>query len=162
MIAIDEIITSDVITVKTGTPIYEALNILTRNRVSGAPVVDDDNHVVGMLSERDLLRILVERDIRVNDIVDDFMSKKVVTFNDDEDAIDICKVFINSAFRRVPILRDNQLVGIVSRKDCIYAMAEAQRKLQEFPNIDETVLRYVLTEKERQRLRNRLARKNVH
>ncbi len=159
MISIQEVLTRDVITIKIGTPVYEALNILTKNRVSGAPVVDHDHRLVGMLSERDLLKILIEKAISVHDLVDDYMSRRIVSFKETDDAVDICRTFIHCQFRRIPIVRDGKLVGIISRKDCVAAIAEAQKKLEEFYSVREADLRFAITEKERQRMRNQLARR---
>lgn len=159
MISIQDILTRNVITVKLGTPVYEALNILTKNRVSGAPVVDNANRLVGMLSERDILKLLLEKSISVHDIVDDYMSKRIISFTDTDDVTDICKTFVHCHFRRIPILRDGRLIGIVSRKDCVTAFTDAQKVLEEFYNVRESDLKHVLTEKERQRMRNQFARR---
>ena len=159
MISIQEVLTTDVVKIRIGTPVYEALQILTSNRISGAPVVDYDDRLVGMLSERDLLKILIEKSISVHDLVDDYMSRRVVSFKETDDAVDICRTFIHCQFRRIPIVNDGKLVGIISRKDCVQAISEAQRKLEEFYNVRDIDLRFAVTEKERQRMRNQLARR---
>jgi len=124
--------TKEVITVKPSISIYEALNLLTKKEISGLPVVDDDNHIVGMLTEKDVLRLMIDEKIRVNATVDEYMSRKVYSFNEDESPITVCKFFIKSHIRRVPITRNKKLVGIVARRDIIQLIMEARMNIADF------------------------------
>ena len=124
--------TIGVITVKADTLIYEALYLLAKNKVSGLPVVNDENEVVGVLSEKDVLRILVDRKLDLKSTVDDYMSHDVICFKEYDNAFDVCQFFIRSNIRRVPIVRDNKLVGIVSRADIIPLILEAKNKISNF------------------------------
>ena len=132
MLPIHSIMTTEVITVSADTPIYEALDLLSRHRISGIPVVDQSRCVVGILSEKDVLRILIDRKLGILSTVEDYMSRDVICFAENDSAIDICKFFIRSNIRRVPIVRDNVLVGIVSRADIISLILEAKNKISNF------------------------------
>ena len=132
MLPLKSIMTVGVISVKPDTPIYEALYLLAKNKISGMPVVNEDEHVVGVLSEKDVLRILVDRKLDVKSTVDDYMSRDIICFTEEDSAIDVCKFFIRSNIRRVPIIRDNKLVGIVSRADIIPLILEAKNKISNF------------------------------
>ena len=132
MLPVKSIMTIGVITVNPETPIYEALSLLAKNEISGLPVIDDEEHVVGVLSEKDVLRILVDKSLDVKSTVDDYMSRDVICFSEEDSAIDICKFFIRSNIRRVPIVRDNKLVGIVSRADIIPLILEAKNKISNY------------------------------
>ena len=132
MLPLKSIMTVRVITVKVDTPIYEALYLLAKNKISGIPVVDDEEHVVGVLSEKDVLRILVDKKLDVKSTVDDYMSRDVICFKEEDSAIDVCKFFIRNNIRRVPIVSDNKLVGIVSRADIIPLILEARNKISNF------------------------------
>jgi len=132
MLSIHSIMTTDVITVKAATPIYEALNLLEKHKVSGMPVVNDDNHVVGILSEKDVLKILIDKKLDVKSTVSDYMSRDVVCFTEQDKAIDICKFFIRSNKRRVPIVKEKKLVGVVSRGDIIPLILEAKKQISDF------------------------------
>ena len=132
MLPLKSIMTIGVITVKADTPIYEALYLLAKNKISGIPVVDDEEQVVGVLSEKDVLKILFDKKLDVNSTVDDYMSRDVICFTEEDGAIDVCKFFIRSNIRRVPIVKDNKLVGIVSRADIIPLILEAKNKISNF------------------------------
>ena len=132
MLPLKSIMTIGVITVKADTPIYEALYLLAKNKISGIPVVDDEEQVVGVLTEKDVLRILVDKKLDVKSMVDDYMSHDVICFTEEDSAIDVCKFFIRSNIRRVPIVKDNKLVGIVSRADIIPLILEAKNKISNF------------------------------
>ncbi len=132
MFAIKTIMTTEVVSLHSGTPIYEALDLLTRHQVSGIPVLNDNDNVIGVLSEKDVLRILVDDHLDVKKTVDDYMSRNVICFKEEDSAIDVCKFFIHSNIRRVPIVRDSKLVGVVSRADIIPLILEAKNKISDF------------------------------
>ena len=130
--SVTSIMTTNVISVMPNTPIYEALDLLAKHRISGLPVVDEDENVVGILSEKDVLRILIDRKLGLLSIVEDYMSRNVISFSEEDSAIEICKFFIRNNIRRVPIVRDGRLVGIVSRADIIRLILEAKDKISNF------------------------------
>ena len=132
MIPIQSIMSTDVKYVKSSTPIYEALNLLTKYKVSGLPVVDDSINVVGILSEKDVLELLLKPKPGNYQTVEDYMSRNVICFTEEDDAIDICRFFVGSHIRRVPILRDGKLIGIVSRRDIVKVIHEAHEKMSDF------------------------------
>ena len=132
MLSVKSIMITDVISVKPDTPLYEALTLLTKHKISGMPVVDEEQRVVGLLSEKDVLRILVDRKLEIKSTVADYMSKAVISFSEDASAFDICQFFIRSHVRRVPIVKDCKLVGIVSRGDLIPLILEAKTKISNF------------------------------
>jgi len=117
------IMTTDVISVKRDVPIGRAIEILVENDLTALPVVDEDMALLGIVSEKDVLGLLsdLEDDLAK---VEDFITTDVVSFSEDEDMIAICECLVNSHFRRVPIVADGKLVGIVSRKDIIKYILE--------------------------------------
>ncbi|MBW8036026.1 MAG: CBS domain-containing protein [Planctomycetes bacterium] len=117
------IMTTNVIAVKRDTPIGRAIEILVDKDVTGLPVINDDMTLAGMITEKDVLRLIsdLEDDSAK---VEDFMSKDVVSFDQDEDIIAICECLVNANFRRVPILSEGKLVGIVSRRDIVKYILE--------------------------------------
>ncbi len=131
MIPIKTIMTKKVLSVQKNTPIYEALNQLTKAQVSGLPVLDNQMKVVGILSEKDVLKILIDKKFDVKNTVDEYMTREVISFTEEDDAIDICKFFLNSHIRRVPIVKDGKLVGIVSRHDIVNLILEAKSKMDD-------------------------------
>ncbi|MBF0385267.1 MAG: CBS domain-containing protein [Candidatus Omnitrophica bacterium] len=124
-----EIMTKKVIAVKPDTPIYEAIEMLVKFHISGIPVVDKDKNVVGLISEWDMLRLLSDEKIDKNATVNDFMTADVITFDEESSAVEICEFFRRSNKRRVPIVRNNKLIGIVSRHDILKVILDLRKKL---------------------------------
>jgi CBS domain-containing protein len=115
--------TSDVITVTRQTPISQVIKILIENDITGLPVVDENMTLVGIISEKDVLNVLLSE--KADSLkVDDFMTKDVVGFEQDADFITICECLLNNNFRRVPILAKGKLVGIISRRDLMKYICE--------------------------------------
>ncbi|MFH0907689.1 MAG: CBS domain-containing protein [bacterium] len=102
--------------------IFDAIAILLRNRISGAPVVDEQNHVVGVLSEKDCLRVFVSGAIHqlAGGIVADYMSKGAVTIEPDDDLFKVADIFLKNSFRRLPVVEKGVLMGQVSRRDVLF------------------------------------------
>lgn len=129
MFKVKEIMKTDVLTVKRKTEIYEAINILVENNITGLPVVNDDMTVAGIISEKDVLRLLYDMEDKPGN-VEDFMTKDVVCFDEEESLIDITEHLIRNDFRRVPILKEGKLVGILSRKDVISCILRLRHKIK--------------------------------
>lgn len=118
MFKVKETMSRDVITVKETTPLNEALNLLLKENITGLPVVSGDMFLIGMVSEKDMLKLLYDSQTE-NKLVSDVMTREVVSFDEDTDLFDVCECLIKNNFKRVPILSQSKLVGIVSRKDII-------------------------------------------
>jgi len=132
MISITEIMSKDIVTIEQEAPIYEALDLLSKRKISGIPVINEQNNIVGILTEKDVLKILIDKNLGVKTTVSQYMTREVICFTEDDNAFDICKFFIRSNIRRVPILKDGKIVGIVSRRDIVELILEAQRKISDF------------------------------
>ncbi len=131
MIPVSSIMTREIVTVQPETPVFEALDLLRRHKISGMPVVNHNAQVVGILSEKDLLHILLEKNVDVCPKVEDYMTREVICFTESDDAVEICKFFMRSNIRRVPIVEAGVLVGIVSRRDILSLIMEANTKMSE-------------------------------
>ena len=122
-----EIMKTGVITVKRKTGIYEAIRILVKNNITGLPVVNDDMTLAGVISEKDVLRLLYDMEDKPGN-VEDFMTKDVISFDQEDSLIDVTESLIKNDFRRVPILEEGKLVGILSRKDVIACILKLRHK----------------------------------
>jgi CBS domain-containing protein len=112
------IMSTDVVSVARHTPITEVIELLVDRDITGIPVVNDDGTLAGIVTEKDILSLLA--DVRyASGTVEQYMTREVVTFDVDDDFIAICECLMKGDFRRVPILSDGKLVGIVSRHDII-------------------------------------------
>ena len=118
MLKAKDIMTKRVISVKTDTPIYDALKLIASYGISGLPVVDNDLTLVGIVSEKDVLSLFYNNDddeITVND----FMTQPPIFFDENESLLDICDFLRKNIFRRVPITSEGKLIGIISIRDVI-------------------------------------------
>jgi len=121
------IMTTNVAFVKRQTPIYEAIRILVEKNITGLPVVNDDMTLAGIISEKDVLKLLYDIEDKPGK-VEDFMTETPFSFDQEDSLIDVAECFIKNHFRRVPITSEGKLVGIVSRKDIIKYILKLRHK----------------------------------
>ncbi len=132
MSSIASVMKVDVVTVEKGTPVMDAIRKLVEHNFTGLPVVDRENRVVGIVSEKDVLTLAVSinenpEGAECNDLkVEDFMTKDVVCIEANESFTALCNCLMKNKFRRVPIVAKGKLVGIVSRKDIIAEIMSLQ------------------------------------
>jgi CBS domain-containing protein len=141
-----DVMTAKVVSVSTDTPVHELVRLLLRHRISAVPVVDDAGKVVGIVSEGDLLRpegahrrgarrswwleaILAGRAVGY-DKADGrtaaaIMTRDVITVNEDTPLNQIAELLERHHIKRVPVLRDGRLTGIVSRANLLHGLADA-------------------------------------
>jgi CBS domain-containing protein len=127
-----DFMTRSVICTREDMPIYDAIRILSNRNLTALPVVDADLRLVGLVSEKDVLRILYEKEDRLERTVGDYMTRKIISFDVNANLIDICDCLMEHPFRRVPITEHGRLVGIASTSDVIRAILKL--KHQELPD----------------------------
>ena len=166
MIRARDVMTSPVITVKATTTVKEVARLFLERRISATPVLDDQGKLVGIVSEGDLVHrseisterrrpwwlVLMAGDeglaaeyIRAHaKRVDDLMSRNVITAAPDTPLHEIAEMLEKYVIKRLPIVRDGQLVGIVSRANLVQAIATSGSKL-DVPLSDATIREKLLT-----------------
>ena len=128
MLPVREIMTTNVITARKDLPILDAAEIMVTNHITGIPVVDEDNNLIGILSEYDVLKLLKEATPDENRTINDFMTRDVTSFEETTPMIKIWEFFVaNPSKRRVPIVRDGKLVGVLSRGDIVKQIVKLMR-----------------------------------
>ncbi len=100
------------------TPLYEAMDLIARHHVTGLPVVDGGMNLLGIITEKDVLRHATSLEA-AQAPVESFMTRKVVSFDRKTSLYRICACLIEHDFHRVPILDGTRLVGIISRSDIL-------------------------------------------
>lgn len=114
----------DLVTVHPETSAYDAIVLLLKHQISGMPVVDAEGHLVGILSEKDCLKTLV--DAKYHDLptasVKDLMSGALQVVSPDTDILQVAEIFLNNRFRRLPVVDGGELVGQISRRDVLRSM----------------------------------------
>ena len=105
--------------------IEEVIDTMIAKGISGAPVLDDHRKLVGIISEKDCLRLIVDQayhNLPMNSRkVSDYMTTKVKTLSSSSDVVEAANEFLNSSIRRMPIVDNGILVGQVSRRDILKA-----------------------------------------
>jgi len=106
--------------------ISEAIKFLNSHKISGAPVVDDRGNLVGILSEKDCLKVALQSTYYedwVGGSVSEYMTANVETVSDTASIVDLADKFLKSSYKRYPVLNeDGDLVGQISRSDVLRAL----------------------------------------
>jgi len=123
MLKAKAIMTTDVVAVTKDTDIYDAIHIMIARNITGLPVIDSERNLVGVVTEKDVLALLYNVEDRPGE-VQDYMTPAPVAFDQEDSIIEVAASLRDHPFRRVPILKDGKLVGVVSRKDIIRFMKE--------------------------------------
>ncbi|NLR94121.1 MULTISPECIES: CBS domain-containing protein [Flammeovirga] len=128
--SVEKYMTKKLIVFKPEQNIEEAMQVLVEEKISGAPVVNESGDLVGMLSEKDCLHIILESRYlnypASQGLVQDYMTKAVTTISSDKDVVEVAMIFENSSFRRYPIVKGGKLIGQVSRRDILRAACDLQ------------------------------------
>lgn len=108
------------------TEILRALHLMHENDISNAPVVDEREMLIGILSDRDCIRGVLQGTYHSEFAgqVRDFMSRKVETVGPDEGLIDAAQRLVALPHRLYPVVAGGDLVGVISRRDFISALTE--------------------------------------
>jgi CBS domain-containing protein len=113
------------VTVRPDQSINEVINIMIEKRISGAPVLDENRKLVGIISEKDCLRIVVDQAYHnlplSSPVVADYMTRNVKTLTPDSTVVDAATEFLNSPIRRMPVVENGVLIGQISRIDILRA-----------------------------------------
>lgn len=123
---ISDFMVQEVITFRKTTPINEAISVMLQRKISGAPIVDSRGKVLGMLSEKDCLRVLLDDGYyncpQCDHTVADYMTQEVYSLHPNTDLLTAARAFTTSNFRRFPVVdRQGYLMGQISRKDVLKA-----------------------------------------
>lgn len=137
-----EIMAKKLHTLRPDDDIATAVSMFLRNKISGAPVVDEAGHLIGVLSEKDCMRLLVgsffDGDNRVQaEQVEDFMTRDVRTIPSSMTILAVATLFHTTPYRRLPVVDDGELVGQVSRRDVLQAIEAMLRESPVTPAVSE-------------------------
>lgn len=113
--SISEIMETNVVSLNVKDSLKDALNTMMKENIGGIPITDGDGTVKAIISERDFVFLI--SGIVSGKNVEGYMSKKIVTAPSDMSIGAATKSMINHGFRRLPVLRDNVLIGIITASD---------------------------------------------
>ena len=128
-----ELMREDVVTIRDSDPIEEVLDVLVGEHIHGAPVVNDVGELVGVISQLDIYFGKMTRNgklkggTREDDLeqltVRDVMTAPAVSAVEDTDIVDLCRLMYRLRIHRVPIVREDRVLGIISSLDICNALA---------------------------------------
>jgi CBS domain-containing protein len=182
MKAID-VMVRDVITIGPDDSIADAAKLIADNDVSALPVVDDGGHLVGIISEGDLMSreeigaavhhpwwieavtpaatLAAEFAKSHGKRVEEVMSEHVITATEDAPLAEIAAILERNRIKRVPIVRDGELVGIVSRSNLVQALASNGGAASESSDASRTIRQEILSRLEQQQSWTDFGSRNV-
>jgi CBS domain-containing protein len=112
------------VTVRPDASVEEAIELLLDKEISGLPVVDDDDRLVGVITEFALLAVAYDRRVK-NHTVSQHMTRELVTVDVDDPISRVADLCIVHRVRRLPVMRDGRLAGVIARRDVLRALAES-------------------------------------
>lgn len=117
----------DVITIQPEETVKTAVATLTKHNIGALVVVDDAGQLTGILSERDVIRVASETDDVLTLTVADVMTRDVITGTPQDDVMSVASTMTEKRFRHLPIVKDNELIGIISIGDLMKAQRDQYR-----------------------------------
>lgn len=138
-----EIMTSPPITAAADLSIKDAIRLLDRHEITALPVIDEQERLVGIVSEADLLRNELVRDPRAHARADgeevepspktvaDVMTTGVLAVHESTDAADIARLMLDTGVKSIPVVHGQRVVGIVSRRDLIRVLAVTDDRIRD-------------------------------
>jgi CBS domain-containing protein len=118
MVTAKEIMTKQVVSTRPSCKVDEVTRVLYHHGMSGLPVLDDEKRVIGMVTEADILARTTGQDT-----IQDIMCAPAYTISEDTPLDEIAALLTDKKIKRVPVVREGRLVGIVSRADIVRALA---------------------------------------
>ena len=132
---VKELMTQTVLAVKKDVSLRKLVKLLDENRITGAPVVDDEGRLIGIVSGKDVIRA-IDQLIRVHISIDEVkdikgkynwvegvMTTRVISVSEEDDVRDVFRTMVQRKIHRVPVVRDGKPVGIISSQDACRLVA---------------------------------------
>ncbi len=111
-----DIMTHEVISISPQASLQDAARLLSDYHISGVPVLDDERRMVGIVTQADIIG-------KAGETVADIMTNRVVSVSETASVDEVAQILTSNRFKRVPVLRGERVVGIVSRADIVRMIA---------------------------------------
>ncbi len=137
-VGVTDVMRRDVVTLRPDAPIGEAIELFEDRGISGAPVVDEDGEVRGVVSASDLLAVNApgeETDAAAGGVVSDWMTPNVLSVGEDASLGEVCDLMNRETIHRVFVTRGRRLIGVVSTTDVVRHVARCSSAWSGDPEI---------------------------
>lgn len=125
---VEDVMTGEVVAVPPGASLKQAAQLLVERRISGVPVVDGENHVLGLLSEADVLAKETAEQVEAR-LVGEAMSAPAPTIERDREVSAAAALMLDRGVNRLPVVDEGELVGIVTRADLVRAFVRSDAEI---------------------------------
>ncbi len=125
-----DIMTTQVLTALPTTTVKEAMNLLVEVEISGLIVTDAENNIMGVVTERDLL-VAFDFLGHIKAPIADFMHKGAISVQEDTSLTEVSQLLVQGDVRRVPVVRDTKVIGVVSRRDILRYILRQNKQMDE-------------------------------
>ncbi len=143
---VKDFITRDLTSVTSDTPLHEVAEILSWRGLSGVPVVNDNNEVIAFISEKDIISHIFPEQVKIENpdliridnlsqivkkltsvgevLVKDYMNENIICATEEMPIADVAGIMLKKGIKRLPVLRNKRLVGVVDRANLTKALIE--------------------------------------
>ncbi len=125
-ILVSDYMATELITFKAEQTISEVIEVLVHNRISGGPVINDKNELIGVISEGDCLKEVVKGKYDnipiLSGTVKEHMATNVISISYETNIFEAAQMFLNRRLRRFPVIKYGKLIGQISQKDVLKAV----------------------------------------
>ena len=124
MLTAGAIMTSDIVTVRPDASIEDAIALLLSEQISGLPVTDEEGRLVGVITEFALLAVAYDQRVK-NHTVREHMTTELITVDVNDPISRVADLCIVHRVRRVPVMQNGRLVGVIARRDVLRALVDS-------------------------------------
>lgn len=124
-VSVKDYMTASLVTFTPDMDVMDAVHLLVERRISGAPVLDEHGNLVGLLSEKDCIKVALDHGYYEESgggRVAEYMTADVATVDIDTSVLEVARLFLNRPHRRYPVMDENRVVGQISRRDVLRAL----------------------------------------
>ena len=123
---ISKLLTREIISINENSTIYDAIKLLSKNKIGALPVINNQMKLCGIISERDIINVISEnKSINFSlSLIDSIMTAKVITCDKNTKSNVLMEIMTTNKIRHIPILENNLLIGIVSIGDVVQRLLQ--------------------------------------
>jgi CBS domain-containing protein len=124
-----DVMQTNLVTIPVDSTVADAIGVLMEHDISGAPVVDEQGILVGIISELQFLEAVYTPEI-MSHRVEGFITRDVLTVTEEATLAEVTNILVLHRIRRVPVTREGRLAGIITRRDLLrFAMQQSRKQV---------------------------------